>query len=153
MIMRYGRVRSDPHKTGLSNYSLIFAVESIGVDGNRRKRIQHGATSQLLSGRLRESRNQWDPIDSKQKQLNWQQLSCTRKTIGADGNQRIGAQHGASSQHFPFVLGSIAIRTFKCLSFNFEASILIFQVSHLFPLPAESNCSKWRAITLNLLHV
>jgi hypothetical protein len=65
-------------------------------------------------------------MDTKQNQLNKQQLICTRKTIGADINRWIDAQYGASSQLFPSVLGSIAIRTFKCLNFNFEAFILIF---------------------------
>ena len=49
---------------------LIFAVESIGVDGIRWKRAQHGASSQLFFGRQRESQDQRNSISSKQNRLN-----------------------------------------------------------------------------------
>ena len=92
---------------------LIFFVESIGVDEIRRKRAQHGARSQLFFGRQRESQDQWNPIDSEQDRLNWQQLICPRKTIGMGGNRWRGAQHGASSHHFLFKWESIADSNFR----------------------------------------
>ena len=47
-----------------------IGVESIGVDGIRRKRAQHGARSQLFFGRQRESQDQWNPIHSEQNRHN-----------------------------------------------------------------------------------
>ncbi len=91
-----GAKKTNSTQNWLIKLGLIFAVESIGVDGIRWKRAQHGASSQLLSRRHRESQNYWNPIGSRRNRLNWQRLICTRKPIGTDGIRWIGAQHGAS---------------------------------------------------------
>ena len=127
MNILYGRLANSKRlgctRNRHNKLKIIFAVESIGVDGIRWKRAQHGARSQLFFGRQRESQDQWNSINSKQNRLNSQQLICPQKRIGMGGNRWIGVHHAASAQHFP---GALARHGFKCLNASILISVLQF---------------------------
>ena len=74
-------------------------------------------------------------------------------SVGANGNRRIAAHHGPSS---PILLtlprmheGLVGAK----VAAEFESLILIFQVSHLFPVRAESFLSKWTPVTASNLRI